>query len=269
MSLLTRRHSSLGTWHPRYLQVLDRATGAGYAFPTMDCLMLQNQLFKSLDFDGVLNLLDYLYLYAHNSGDNNFSRINAIQPLKALATGTPTYVSKKGIYGTQTNDGFNIATDKVAMTGANNSSEFVWLTENGGTISVSEFLVEISGANARSQGIRLRTNPRVDSVFNQTSASAFTVYNAFPLDNHFYHVDYGEIASVGHLSVHINGVTTIDTFPSSAGILPDTGLASTRLIDSSRAVGVVGGGASIYQTGKQVLLYNAISAYMTAVQALP
>lgn len=268
MSLI-RHHILSGGFHPYYIAILNRAILEGYSTPTIDCMRLQNQLVVNLVNDGIWALLDYLYIYAQTSANVDFIRINWPYPTRAVSTGSPTDVPKKGIYGSITHNGFDMATDRIAMTANTDCSIFTFLTENGGTISTLETLASISGANTRIQGIRLRTNPRVDYVFNTTAAGASALYNAFPLDNHFYHADTANIASVIHGTVFINGVNTVDIFPAGAGLLPDTGFVVTQTIDSSRALGLIGGGGSIHVTGKATLLYTHLSNYMTAVQALP
>lgn len=268
MSLL-RHHILSGAFHPYYIAILNRAIGQGYSMPTIECMRLQNQLVVNLVNDGIWPLLDYLYIYAQTSGNVDFIRINWPYPTRPLSTGSPTDVPKKGIYGSLTHNGFDMATDRIAMVDNNDCSQFVYLTEAGSTISATEFLASITGTNTRLQTIRLRTNPRVDYVFNGTSAGAAALYDAFPLDNHFYHVDIGIIAAVIHATVFINGVNTSDIFPAGAGLLPDDGVVVTQGITSTRALGLIGGGGSIHADGKSTLLYTHLNNYMTAVQALP
>ena len=275
MSLLLRRHILMGSgWHPLYRAVLERAVGAGYALPSYQCMQLQNTLVTDLVNNGCWGILDYFYVYAHNSGDNDMARINWVQPLKSLSTGTPTYVAKKGLYGTIVHDGFNIVTDRINMTSHTHVSMFCFLTENGGAISTVEALVGINNPNLGSgnqQTIRLRTNPRVDYLWNSPTSGAAVLLAGLPSDNHLYQLDTGNPGTGLKHVAYVNASKVVDLTPS-GGALPDTGNASTGqtfAVTSARAVGLIGGGGSFYANSKNVTLYNTISQYMTAVQALP
>lgn len=270
MSLLAH-HNLIGgsNFHPLYHAVLSTGIGASYDLPSYANMVIQNNLVTSMYLNGIWPHLDYLYILADDSGSNDMGRINWIYPSNSTASLSPTYVSKKGIYGSQTFNGFDIAVDRVAMDANDNASMFAWLTENGGTISVIEALASIGAVgNARFQTIRLRTNPRVDCLMNQTTAGPQVVYAGFPNDNHFYHIDMGNISSVVHFTITINGSTTVNNFPVASGSLPSDGELQMNNVDSSRAVGIIGGGGSIFKHGLEGLLYDNFNTYMTAVQAL-
>ena len=266
------RHRMLGgDLHPFYRAILLRGLENSYALPTSDCQRLQNNLVKKLVTDGVWALLDYLYVYQNTSGANDFGRINWIYPARALSTGTPTYVHKKGIYGSQNNVGFTIASHRVAMTDAQNASMFVLLTVGGSTVSINETIHTISDPANIHHMVRVDTNPRVIGVFNTATGSAFQISSGIPASNIFYHLDMGQIAGITTRSIYVNGVAnSVATSPS--GVLPNNLYSQTIGVTSTRAVGLVGGGGSICSTAngaKQVLLYNAFNAYNTQLQTLP
>lgn len=273
MSLLRHRMLMGSQFHPFYQAILARAVGAGYILPSYACMVLQDQLVRNLVQEGIWAQADYLHVYADDSGATDMARINWVQPLLGLSTGTPTHVSKKGLYGT-INHSFTAPTNFIAMgvqSATAYANQFVYLTENGGTISTVEHLVGLNPeniGNGRQQTIRLRTTPRVDYLLNTTVAGSNIIYNAFPLDNHFYMTDIGNIGGVIHSTTWVNGVNFMDTFPVGVGLLPDAGTLKTQTINSSRAVGLIGGGLSVYALGKQVVLYNMVKAYMDAVQLL-
>ena len=260
-----------GDLHPFYRLILLRALANSYDLPTTDCQRLQNTLVKKLVADAVWPLLDYLYIYQNTSGGANFGRINWCYPSRSLSTGSPTYVHKKGIYGAQNNDGFSIATNRVAMTDAQNASMFVLLTVGGSTISALETIHTVSDAANLHHMVRLETNPRVIGVFNTATGSAFLITSGIPPNNVFYHLDMGQIAGITTRSIYVNGVAnSVATSPS--GTLPLNAISATGGVTSTRAVGLVGGGGSICSTAagaKQVLLYNAFNAYNTQLQTLP
>lgn len=276
MSLLRHRMLMGSQFHPLYLNVLARAVGANYILPSYACMVLQNELAKDLINEGIWgNSLDYLHVYADDSGATDMARINWIQPLLGLSTGTPTKVGKKGLYGT-INHSFTAPTHYVKMgsSGTAYSSQFAYLTENGGTISTVEHLSALNSENlgaGRQITIRLRTNPRVDYLLNAPTASVQVIYNGFPLDGHFYHIDLGSGVDGITATEYVNGVQTDYLAPTGTGSLPDSGTLKTMNVTSTRAVGLIGGGESIYrygQTTKPEALYAAVLKYMTAVQLL-
>jgi hypothetical protein len=272
------RHRSLsGELHPFYRAILLRAIGVGYTLPSLTCQRLQNNLVRQLVNLSIWSEIDYLYVFADDSGATDMMRINWAQPAKALSTGSPTYVHKKGMYGSMAHS-FNIATDQVAMGRAGggtddaDASQFAWLTENGGAIASVEALCIINGlsaGNGRLHAIRLRTNPRVDCLFNVTTASPAIMLAGLPSDNQMY---YQEVANLGTVTVNrfVNGVNTFTDAASGSGLIPDTGTLATDNITSSRALGIIGGGGALMTSGatKPTLLYNAFSAYMTELQTL-
>ena len=269
-----RRNRILGgDLHPLYKNVLLRAIGQNYALPSLTCQRLQNTLVKTLYDFNLWQFLDYLYIFAEDSGTYDLGRINWIQPLKPLSATGPIYVHKKGCHGNFTS-AFDIVTDKINFNLSNPyACQFAWLTENGGTISVTEHLCAINIANAGNQRIHrisLRTNPRVDYILNATSASPSVLYAGFPLDNHFYHIDLGNVSSSITMSNWINGVNTFLLGGTGTGLLPDVGTPYTQLIQT-RAMGLFGGGISLYTQGadKPLKLYQAFNNYMTQLQTLP
>ena len=165
-----------------------------------------------------------------------------------------------------------MATDKIIMNadGTQYCSQFAWLSENGvAAIPGAESMAYIVGTNTRQHILRLVNTPAVVGILNGTSAGAQTQYNGFPLDNHFYMQDIGFVGGTIHGSRWNNGVVFVDNVGVPPGQMPDTGPLQMVSINSGRAVGIAGGGYSMYQHGKQLILYQTFSAYMTQLQTLP
>lgn len=270
---IQRNHSLLiGNLHPFYKSVLMRAVGAGYALPSPSNIAIQNRMVKTLVREGIWDLIDYLYIHAQNSGSANMGRINWAQPLKSLATGSPGFINKKGVSGSLTYNGFDIATDRIAMINNTTASQFTWISENGiSSVPATEHIIAInpgSAGNARLHRISFRTTPQVDYVFNGTSAGASTLVSGIPADNTFLQIGMDDISSVVHFSTWRNGINLIDNFPAGAGALPDVGPMIMQQINASRAIGIVGGGGGLYKSGKNLAIYQVFKEYMDSLATL-
>lgn len=75
MSLLVNHSLVKGGFHPYYIAVLNFATAAGYAVPTIDVQIKQNRLVVWLVSKGLWSLIDIIYILA-TDGDSNFATLN-------------------------------------------------------------------------------------------------------------------------------------------------------------------------------------------------
>jgi len=241
--------------------------GACYVLPTMPCMQLQNILVKALVDSLVWDRLDYLYIHAH-VGATLFTGINWIQPSNPLSTFTGiTHVPKKGIYGTQITGGWNIGTHRVKMTAPSNASFFTMLGTTSGAIAVAEHLLSIIGANSYVQTIRLRTNPRVDYLFNGTTATASVLHEGLPVAQRLYTLDKYNSGGDIHSTEWFNGTLQADVIGGS-GILPDTGTVNSLAVATTRTLALVGGGSALTPTAKVPPLNTALQNYMNALNLL-
>jgi hypothetical protein len=268
MSLL-RQHTLLsGKWCPQYRDVLSRAAGAGYNYPTKGCMVLQDRLVRNFVSSGIWNNLDYFYLHGVQ-GNSDLIRINFKQPTKSLSTGSPTVVDKKGTIGAITHAGFNIANDRVNMApiGVNEypASIFTFTTVGGG-VSVLTQLADINDTtNNRLHRIGVRTTPRTEGIINAATGNLFVIENGNPSSLETIHLEVSNITGTVGRSVIVNGVVL--AFQAGAGVYPRFGTLACNA-PTPITLGAVGGGGGIRDQGLEVLLHTYLLEYFTALNLL-
>lgn len=273
MSLL-RNHSLLANpWHPAYRNVLTRAVVAGLELPSPACMQLQNTLVKELT--SPLNILkgrlDYLFIHAIHGGATPFTGINWAQPHLPIGFGAMVLVPKKGVHLSGTgsiNYQFQMSTDRVFMTAANDCSFFAMLGTAGGAVTQVETLLSINnGTNY--QTIRLRVTPRVDYILNTTTANPDELQAGLPVSQRLYTVDYSLTPS--RRSEWLNATKQDEITGGAVGVMPVVATLQAQGITSGRALALIGGGGGLQPGAVNYVapLYNALNKYMNALNLLP
>jgi len=292
-----RRFRALGgSIHPFYRSILLRAVNAGFELPSTDCQRLQNTLVAALAIGGVWARLDYFYpLATHGltTATLGFAGINWIQPNNPLSNvSAAVNVNKKGIYGAL-QYGFNFNTMSVMQapyggTPSNYYEQggcmFCMLGVAGGTPVTVEGAIAIQGttppANENWQTIRFRTVPRVDYLMNSETGVPGELQAGIPVVQRIYGIDRvnrlsdSQIRNTGWWG----GVQKWHTSAGSMGYpmaSPNlqTGSPINSNLPSTRALALVGGGASLfapaYTAGLYTVLDTAVQNYFNALQTLP
>jgi hypothetical protein len=113
-----------------YQAILDRAAVLGYAVPTYDQQLKQNDLIILLKSFGIWSQMDVFYVYANN-GSKEFALLNWINPLlhQCSLINSPSFTANDGFTGNGTssyiNTNFNPATSGINYT-LNNASIFTY-----------------------------------------------------------------------------------------------------------------------------------------------
>lgn len=254
--------------------IVQRAVSLGYTLPSIECLRLYNKLFLDLyaSFNSPANgspynSLDWLYILANDSGDNNFGRFNLIKPTE-ITTGSPVYNHKKGWNGT-CNFNHSVSVPLVLYQTGNNSSGFY--STVGGAAGVVESVVTQNGANSQIVCWRHRTNPWIDHIHNATVASPARASPGAAANNTMYAFDND---NSGNRNTIWNNTTIYSSGAGGTGGLPDTSTLQMSGLTAPRITGMIWGGRGIYRnhgsTDQAMLqLITILNSYMTAVQALP
>lgn len=267
---LTKQHTLLaGKWSPQYRDVLSRAAGAGYNFPTKGCMVLQDELIRKFVSSGIWGNLDYLYIHGVQ-GNTDLMRINFAQPSKALSTGSPTVTDKKGISASGlTHNGFNIASDRVHMApiGVNEypCSQFVFVTTGGNPSGLAHMANINDTTNNRLHRISVRNTPRTEGIMNGATGNLFVIENGTVSTGETIHLEVSDISGTVTRSTIVNG--SVIATQVGAGVYPRFGILDSTTI-SPIIVGAVGGGGGIRDQGLEVLLHTYLLEYFTALNLL-
>lgn len=131
------------SYSSEYQAVLDRGTTLGYALPSGDQRVLQNQLIVDLKSAGIWTLLDVFYVFA-TDGDSDFATINWKSPSanQASKVNSPTFTSDLGFNGNGTTS--YILTNFVPATHGvnflqNAASAFAHVNTNSSSGSFADF----------------------------------------------------------------------------------------------------------------------------------
>jgi len=177
MSMLRHRMLSGGDLHPYYRAVLMSAVVAGYSLPSARVQALQNKLVKEMDLYGLWGVLSGFWNFLHDASDNNFGRINWIQPAATHATlGSSDWASLAGV-----GNGGGVINTNFGLGNFIHSETFTTLSAciyNKALITnTGEDLLDWLPTNSRRIRIFARATPRTD-VYPLVSAAGPMVAQA-------------------------------------------------------------------------------------------
>lgn len=256
-------------FNKRTLLFIDRLQREGFATMSFRNEKLLDDMIRALVFQDIWQRLFYFYLAA-NDGSVDVARINLRNPFFAtVASGSPVFVSKKGIYGSLFT-GFAPITHSPSTPDATNTSFWAYSVEGGGSTVASQETMTNWNDGTWIQTIRNRTNPRVDAIVNATIAGPVQIVATAPQDNTLYFCDVGNQGGFTKTGWANKTMTYSET--SGTGTLPASGSVVMQDIPSTRQVGAIGGGMSLRYGANYYSntggFADIIKTYMDAVQLL-
>lgn len=253
-----------------YQAILTEASVQGYSLPTPEQQIKQNQLVLDLKAAGVWTLLDVLYVFANNGGQD-FATLNWINPTlyRCIRNGTLTFTSNVG-YQSDGTTGYLNAQFIPGFSGAkytlNNAGVFHYVNN-----SASSNLMIDYGTRGDLTTSRVAINTaRADlsKDLNLNSTQSITPVDAAGSPGFYLNTRSGSTAGT-HI-LYKNGVV-FDNSNAASSAMPTLNNFYICALNnngspgfySTRQIGIVGLGSNM--SGVQAALYTAWNTYRTSL----
>lgn len=254
-----------GGFDPAYQAVLDRATALGYTHPSLAQETKQDTLMRALRSDGILSLLDVLYIFA-TDGSSDFATLNWITPslYKCTKVATPTFTTNEGFDFNGTTQyldtNWNPATNGVNYT-INDCSYGAHVNDTNSNTGRVDFgcdngtsFISFAAHNSSTEG-RFRINDAVNTQPGVTTEKFFQVKRLGVANPRKF------LYKTGVLALSNNDASI--AIPSFNIYIGATNASGTASLFCNREISMFFAGSSL--DGKELLLYNNWNTYFTSL----